>query len=153
MKTDEIVDFLSKKAVDMERNSEDSVTLSFSELSSRASALPRSAFKHRAWWANHGSKPWLKAGFRTEAVDMERQQVTFRLSRPSSRQSGAQDAHRDNANNDFRDEAGHFRFRVRPGDPDRPHPLIGVLRGKIRIAPDFDLTTPADPDWGKAYDD
>jgi hypothetical protein len=36
----------------------------------------------------------------------------------------------------------------------QPHPLIGALRGTVKIAPGTDLTQPADPEWGKlAYGD
>jgi hypothetical protein len=33
------------------------------------------------------------------------------------------------------------------------HPIFGALRGTITIAPGVDLTEPADPEWGKVYDD
>jgi hypothetical protein len=33
------------------------------------------------------------------------------------------------------------------------HPLFGALKGTITIAPGVDLTEPADPEWGKVYDD
>lgn len=153
MNTDNFVKFLSEMAGDMDQKSQDTRTISFSELNSRVSPLPRSAYKHRAWWANHGSKAWLKVGFRTEAVDMERQLVTFRRTRSSPVESGTPYADDKKMHHDFHDEAGRFRFPVKPGDQDSPHPLVGALRGKIRIAPDFDLTAPADPEWGRVYDE
>ena len=153
MGTKQFFDFMAKMKSDIERKSKDNFTISFSEINSRGSALPPSAFKHRAWWANHGSKAWLKAGLRTEAVDMERQQVTFRLSRSLPSQSGAKDAGAQAAHNYLHEDASSFHFRTVPGGQDRPHPLVGVLRGKIRIAADFDLTAPADPDWGQVYDE
>lgn len=153
MGTKQFFDFMVKMKADLERKSKDNFTISFSEISSRGSALPRSAFKHRAWWANHGSKAWLKAGLRTEAVDMEGQQVTFRLSRPSPSQHRDGDADGQAVHDEFHDDAGSFLFRTEPGGQDGPHPLVGMLRGKIRIAAGFDLTEPADPDWGKVYDE
>jgi len=33
------------------------------------------------------------------------------------------------------------------------HPLSGALKGMTFIAPGVDLTEPADPEWGKVYDD
>lgn len=41
---------------------------------------------------------------------------------------------------------------------DRParsahHPAFGCMRGTLTILPGVDLTEPADPDWGKVYDD
>jgi hypothetical protein len=32
-------------------------------------------------------------------------------------------------------------------------PLFGALRGTITVADGVDLTEPADPDWGKVYND
>ena len=29
------------------------------------------------------------------------------------------------------------------------HPLLGALKGLLRVMPGTDLTKPADPDWGK----
>jgi len=45
--------------------------------------LPSSAFKYPAWWSNNPSnnamtKIWLRAGFRTEQVDIPGQSVVFR---------------------------------------------------------------------------
>ncbi len=47
--------------------------------------LPKSAYKHEAWWSNNETghshaRAWLKAGWRTEAVDLAKRQVTFRTS-------------------------------------------------------------------------
>lgn len=47
------------------------------------SKLPSSAFKYPAWWSNNPSnnamtKIWLKAGWRTEQVDIAGQSVVFR---------------------------------------------------------------------------
>lgn len=147
-----ITNFLVELASDMERKSQETSTMSFSELSARAAALPNSAYKHRAWWANHGLKPWLKAGLRTEAVDMERRVVTFRRFPPSTPQFTKDDVSQD-VPTDFHENVRRFRFRAEPDDQDRPHPLIGVLRGKIRMADDLDLTAPTDPDWGRVYDE
>jgi hypothetical protein len=29
------------------------------------------------------------------------------------------------------------------------HPLLGALKGLVRVTPGADLTKPADPDWGQ----
>lgn len=47
--------------------------------------LPNSAYKHEAWWSNNETghshaRAWLKSGWRTEAVDLAKRQVTFRSS-------------------------------------------------------------------------
>jgi len=33
------------------------------------------------------------------------------------------------------------------------HPAFGVWKGKVTLLPDYDYTQPADPDWGKVYED
>ena len=33
------------------------------------------------------------------------------------------------------------------------HPAYGALKGMITLLPGVDYTEPADPDWGKVYDD
>jgi transcriptional regulator with XRE-family HTH domain len=38
------------------------------------------------------------------------------------------------------------------GKPGR-HPAFGVWKGKVTLLPDYDYTQPADPDWGKVYED
>lgn len=45
--------------------------------------LPRAARTHRAWWSNNPSnnvmtKAWLKAGWRTEQVDMAGETLVFK---------------------------------------------------------------------------
>ena len=40
------------------------------------------------------------------------------------------------------------------GDGKKPdHPLFGIWKGKVTLLPDYDYTQPADPDWGKIYED
>jgi hypothetical protein len=33
------------------------------------------------------------------------------------------------------------------------HPAWGALKGMITLLPDVDYTAPADPDWGKVYEE
>jgi len=33
------------------------------------------------------------------------------------------------------------------------HPIFGALKDITRLVPGVDLTEPADPDWGKVYED
>lgn len=33
------------------------------------------------------------------------------------------------------------------------HPMFGCMKGTMTIPDDLDLTAPADPDWGKVYED
>ena len=50
--------------------------------------LPQSARKYRQWWENgddlnHSqSQAWLKAGWHTEQVDLNRERVTFKRDNP-----------------------------------------------------------------------
>ena len=125
--------------------------------------LPRSA-RYQAWWSNNPSNNamttvWLKAGFKTEDVDMERRSVVFRRVKPrqpptpvSVVQGGS--------------PASSLLARLRRRDakasdapaPDKPaasqpcHPAYGSMKGLIQIAPGVDLTEPADPEWGKVYE-
>jgi hypothetical protein len=104
------------------------VPITFKEIEAIIEApLPPSARSHRAWWSNNPSnstitKEWLSAGFQSEQVDMEAERLVFRrqakVERPQAPGAGAR------------------------------HPLFGVLRGMLRIAPGTDVTKPADPDWG-----
>jgi hypothetical protein len=48
--------------------------------------LPDSAYRHRAWWSNNPSNSvitysWLKAGWKTEQVDMEGRKLVFKRTR------------------------------------------------------------------------
>lgn len=48
-------------------------------------ALPASAYRHAAWWANETGRhvqatAWLDAGFRVDEVDRATRTVTFRVS-------------------------------------------------------------------------
>lgn len=37
--------------------------------------------------------------------------------------------------------------------PQKRHPLFGSMKGTSIVMPGVDLTQPADPEWGKVYDD
>lgn len=114
------------------------VRLTFKEIEKLIGApLPASARKHRPWWSNNPDNSvitdaWLAAGYRTEQVDMERGTLVFR---------------RDETRSDAKARASE----TGPTDagPQNRHPLFGVWKGFMKIAPGVDLTEPADPDWGK----
>jgi hypothetical protein len=40
-----------------------------------------------------------------------------------------------------------------PGKKNERHPLRGALKDMTFVPPGVDLTEPADPDWGKVYED
>jgi CBS domain-containing protein len=70
------------KFLESKSNHSTSVDLSFKEIEGLLSKeLPRSAYEYRAWWANDPSKPqsaaWLDEGWKTKAVSMTDQRLTF----------------------------------------------------------------------------
>jgi hypothetical protein len=100
--------------------------------------LPRSAYKHRPWWANDATghahaRVWLEAGFQTEHVDMAARKFVFRRTETAQSEAGGMAE---------AVEKSHDGKR-----PRRPHPIVGALKGLARVAPGVDLTKPAlDPD-------
>ncbi|WP_426437977.1 DUF7662 domain-containing protein [Bradyrhizobium genosp. P] len=97
--------------------------------------LPPNSPQYPAWWSNNPTnnvmtKVWLAAGFRTEQVDTKAGKLVFRRVEQNS-------------------SATTSPPRVKKSGR---HPLFGALKGTVRIAPGTDLTKPADPDWGKAYE-
>jgi hypothetical protein len=100
------------------------------------SNLPESSRQHRAWWSNNPNnnvmtKVWLNAGFQTEQVDIEARRLVFRKITPGKQ------------------GAPSMPSRPAGGAPARHHPLLGALKGLLRVMPGTDLTKPADPSWGQ----
>jgi len=101
------------------------------------SKLPESSRQYRAWWSNNPNnnvmtKVWLNAGFQTEQVDIEGRRLVFRKM-TASKQEGAPPPPNPPAGE----------------TPPWPHPLLGALKGLLRVMPGTDLTRPADPSWGE----
>jgi hypothetical protein len=71
------------------------------------------------------TKAWLKAGFRSEQVDMAARKLVFR-----------------------REKKIEPYRSVREAKPDG-HPLFGSMKGTVTIPAGVDLTEPADPEWGE----
>jgi hypothetical protein len=113
--------------------------------------LPASARKHRPWWANDArghahADAWLRAGYRTEEVNMEGERLVFvrtpgLVGAPSAAEQGMS-------------EQGMEESMAPYTAPDAciQHPMIGALKGLLWIDPTLDLTRPAlDPDeWERA---
>ena len=79
------------------------------------------------------TRAWLDAGFRSEQVDMEGRKLVFRRVLPKGTRVPKAEPSGD---------AGRAAISKR-------HPLIGWMKGTVRIAPGVDLTEPADPEWGE----
>lgn len=110
----------------LRRQRQSEVPMTFREIERiTGTKLPASA-KYRAWWSNNDfnnvmTKVWLEAGFKTEQVDLASGRLVFRrIDLTTTAQQSAKDR----------------------------HPLFGALKGLSRVAPDVDLTEPADPSWG-----
>jgi hypothetical protein len=114
------------------------VPLTFNEIEKITGVkLPPKAQHHRAWWSNNSSnnvmtKVWLEAGYESTRVDMSARKLVFR--RVGKAETGE----------------GKAPLAAKKGER---HPLFGALKDVTFIPPGVDLTEPADPDWGKVYDD
>jgi hypothetical protein len=119
----------------------DRIPMSFAEVESIIRRkLPKSAFRHRPWWANEArghshAKAWLSAGYLTEHVDMKARKLVFvRAREPRG----------------VAEEARMFASKSHSHEPKKsegPHPLIGWMKGTFTIEPGWDLTKPAlDPE-------
>jgi hypothetical protein len=112
------------------------VPLTFNEIEKITGVkLPPKAQHHRAWWSNNASnnvmtKVWLEAGYESTRVDMSARKLVFRRI----------------------EKTGTVKTALAPKKGER-HPLFGALKDFTFIPPGVDLTEPADPDWGKVYDD
>ena len=101
-------------------------------------ALPPSAFRHRAWWSNNPSNSvithaWLRAGYKSAEVDMSGHKLVFRKSDGEGTPAGADV----------------------PGAPETPRESIvsriaGALKGTVTVKPGTDLTEPVDVEWDAA---
>jgi hypothetical protein len=117
----------------------ETVPMSFEEIEAVLGfPLPKSQM-YAAWWSNNPTNnvmtnEWLTAGYRTEQVDLEGRKLVFRRAEEGATVKPAQ---------------APPSSEPQGGEPTRGrHPIIGFMKGMITIAPDVDLTAPADPEWG-----
>lgn len=112
------------------------IPMTFEEIETVTGAkLPPKAQFHRAWWSNNPSnnvmtKVWLEAGYETEQVDIAARKLVFRRI------------------------SGFAEGEPVPLSPPRMkhekrHPLFGLWKGFVEIAPGTDLTEPADAEWAE----
>lgn len=113
--------------------------------------LPQKSKALRAWWSNNPSnnvmtRAWLAAGYKTAQVDVAGEVLTFV---PSGRPWGFGEMHQTG----FEDQPSAAKRQTEevPKTPAR-HPAFGVWKGLVTLDPDYDYTQPADPDWGKVYE-
>lgn len=116
----------------------DHVPMSFGDIERVTGIKLPASSRYRAWWSNNEfnsvmTKVWLEAGFESEQVDMAGRKLVFRRVR---RAAGAETV-------SPKGEAGVS------AKSEKFHPLAGLLKDVTRPAPGYDLTKPADPDWGK----
>jgi hypothetical protein len=117
--------------------------------------LPKSARRYAAWWSNSGgthvqSQAWAAAGYRTEQIDLLSETIRFVPERLSA--SPQPKGFEETEQHDFPAAPAAGAKSQIPEKPAR-HPAFGALKGMITLLPDIDYTEPADPDWGKVYDD
>ena len=121
---------------------QESVPMTFADIEQVIGArLPQSAFSHRAWWSNNPSNSvitnsWLKAGYKTENVDMAGKKLVFVKAAPypPPPASGAP-ALRDAAPASAAASGGFLSG------------VFGALKGTVTIKPGTDLTAPVEADW------
>src|SRR5579872_3656244 len=81
-KYESLPQFLASSAGSMKR-------LTFAEIERILSfKLPKSAYEHEAWWSNNATghshaRTWIRAGWRTQDVDLSSGKVTFKRLAPS----------------------------------------------------------------------
>jgi len=77
--------YLENKANEYRHSGEtEPLAMTFSEIEALGDLLPPSARKHRAWWANGSAKkPWERARFHAEDVDLGQPRST--MGEPSKR--------------------------------------------------------------------
>lgn len=116
------------------------VPMTFAEIEKLLGQPLPASKSSRAWWSNNPdnnvmTSEWLAAGYLAEAVDIKGQKLVFRR--------------REEYPIIFPGES-ETDLGVAPTGRD---PLFGCMKGTLKLLPDVDYTQPADPEWGKVYDD
>ena len=132
---------------------QEAVSVTFADIERIIGAkLPRSAFTHRAWWSNNPTNSvitnfWLKAGYKTESVDMAGKKLVFvkTAQYPPSPEAAA---------HGLQDQGRVFGGAHTPAGADADtvsfSSIFGALKGTVTVHPGTDLTAPIDADWEAA---
>lgn len=117
----------------LKRQRHDLVPMKFADIERITGAKLPASSRYRAWWSNNDfnsvlTKVWLKAGFKSEQVDMRARKLVFRRVGKANGEAGQ--------------GAGEKPF----------HPLYGYMKGLVHIMPGTDVTKPADPDLADYLD-
>ncbi len=97
------------------------IAMSFAEIERLIGAkLPKSSKSHRAWWSNNPSnnvmtKEWLDAGYETENVELDAEQLVFRKIEQAQKSTGKMDR----------------------------RSIFGCMKGMVTFAPGCDPASPA----------
>jgi len=111
------------------------VSMTFTQIERLIGTRLPPSHRYRAWWSNNSfnsvmTKAWLDAGFESSNVNMKERKLVFRRIVP-------------------RRKAFETEKSIEAERRSTRHPLIGWMKGTVRIAPGVDLTQPADPEWGE----
>lgn len=125
----------------LSRQKTENVSMTFRDIEKViGSHLPSSARAHRPWWGNNATghvnaRAWLRAGYRTENVDMSAERLTFRRIPPNAPQPGSSSP------------------AASPAPSAKPFPLHGALRDMVRYTSPVSLTEPAGERWDAESDE
>jgi hypothetical protein len=133
----------------------DEVPMKFEQIERLIGAKLPASHRYRAWWSNNSfnsvmTKAWLEAGFRSEQVDMEGRKLVFRrIGLQGFKEQGFKEqGFKEQGFKEQGFKEAHSAGRSGRVEASERHPLIGWMKGTVRIAPGVDLTEPADPEWG-----
>ncbi|BCM21570.1 hypothetical protein [Mesorhizobium sp. J8] len=148
------------------------VPMSFGDIEKLLGEKLPASKRYPAWWSNNPSnnpmtKEWLAAGFQTESVNIAGESLVFRRAPQGSAQASSKSAGERAGEGSSGRRAGFMEdkvdFKNAPNmsgkseeyivPPRGADPLFGCMAGTLTLLPDVDYTAPADPDWGKVYDD
>src|SRR5215510_12843049 len=71
---------LEQKAVEFRDTGQTDYEMKFREIGDLGVRLPPSAYQHHAWWSDRKyERPWTRAKFQPENIDLQNQKLIFRF--------------------------------------------------------------------------